>query len=263
MFPPQCAQRANVPFQLDVRTVCLQRAIETRQREAQRQQLRALMAQKAEEEAQKRRRAEADARAVEAEAEVKRQAELEEAKRHAAAAAVRWQHRAAWRDCVRHIVHGTLHVACGVFHIARHEIDCRAAACSPFPVALNRRPRPRRSGAKRRWRLRLRRCKHARTVRCMRRATAQASVPPQPANPLQCTDKHTRQPEGERIDNKRNQSPPNGHEDQRCLLSAEKEKQRLEILSIQQVCLDHTRPPNREHCSARYSVSRAHCVSNT
>ena len=42
--------------------VCLQRAIETRQREAQRQQLRALMAQKAEEEAQKRRRAEADAR---------------------------------------------------------------------------------------------------------------------------------------------------------------------------------------------------------
>ena len=110
---------ANVPFQLDVRAVCLQRAIETRQREAQRQQLRALMAQKAEEEAQKRRRAEADARAVEAEAEVKRQAELEEAKRHAAAAAVRWQHRAAWRDCVRQIVHGTLHVACGVFHIAR------------------------------------------------------------------------------------------------------------------------------------------------
>ena len=88
-------------YSWNVCTGCLQRAIETQQREAQRQQLRALMAQKAEEEAAKRRRAEADARAVEAQAEVKRQAELEEAKRHAAAAAVRWQTRAA--HCARHV----------------------------------------------------------------------------------------------------------------------------------------------------------------
>ena len=96
-------------YSWNVCTGCLQRAIETQQREAQRQQLRALMAQKAEEEAAKRRRAEADARAVEAQAEVKRQAELEEAKRHAAAAAVRWQTRAA--HCARH-------VACCVWRVA-------------------------------------------------------------------------------------------------------------------------------------------------
>ena len=35
----------------------------------------------------------------------------------------------------------------------------------------------------------------------------------------------------------------------------EKEKQRLEILSIQQVCRDRARLPNRKHRSERYSVA--------